>query len=775
MLTSSSNKLTASQLGAALVVSIAVIGLISEVSLPSVSLGIGFVSFQTWLGCEIYRLMFGRRNVPATELVGVGFALGALLLVVIDQCLVNTAFRDYWWYLVPPVALGMWVRRTRRDPPMRSPVQWLEIAVAASITSSFGLFMLVQERYWPLWIGAALLVFSISLSRLCSTDNREPGWWKLLSILSLLLVVLVTWTVTSWRPPFWWIKTADIQFFEALGYSLAHFGWRDQVFAAGTSMNYHWFSYAWTGMLDRVIDAESWVVITRLAPAISVVVIITLANALARSIGLTSRWLLIGFGFFVALNDFNFESFSMQFSYIWLLAALVLALRGTSEDSIASLALFLLFAVAAFLAKSSNIVVLVALICSLTAVNLVVWPQRRQRWLMFAIAGLGSIGVAYLVVYRGSGYSELAKFGISGYVMDLYGDLDNQSRFIQVVASFLVIANALLPFLISTVISAVWVLKRWRLINLESKAEAGHLFVLLSLIAGLVLTASVLAIFVAPYHEQEEYFLHAFVLLAILPTVRETMSATSSMSKKHLWVVLSSAVLLAGVFVVISPTNEGTTFATVTRIVLGSPILVATLIVGACFFALRRGLPELNIQILPNILITSLIIMSFTANDQWLRKAGHFKKEILASDHEVRYLGEPSVRDAANLVRLHTSERDVIASNYFCEDVQCTPNEYSPRRSDWTKGGEAMTLVVYSERRYLVSGYGFTWQNIEPPAEIRRRIAWSLSPSSEESETFDAVRPRYFLRDTSMPCSCKDLDASSEVARTGRFVLFKLN
>jgi len=82
---------------------------------------------------------------------------------------------------------------------------------------------------------------------------------------------------------------------------------------------------------------------------------------------------------------------------------------------------------------------------------------------------------------------------------------------------------------------------------------------------------------------------------------------------------------------------------------------------------------------------------------------------------------------------------------------------------------------VYSERRYLVSGYGFTWQNIEPPAEIRRRIAWSLSPFSEESETFDAVRPRYFLRDTSMPCSCKDLDASSEVARTGRFVLFKLN
>ncbi len=74
-----------------------------------------------------------------------------------------------------------------------------------------------------------------------------------------------------------------------------------------------------------------------------------------------------------------------------------------------------------------------------------------------------------------------------------------------------------------------------------------------------------------------------------------------------------------------------------------------------------------------------------------------------------------------------------------------------------------MTLTVYSQRRYLVNGYGFLWQNVEPPLEIRRRIANSLAPGTA------AIAAEFFVTDKTMP-GVTDLqpDAMSE---SDRFVL----
>jgi len=86
-----------------------------------------------------------------------------------------------------------------------------------------------------------------------------------------------------------------------------------------------------------------------------------------------------------------------------------------------------------------------------------------------------------------------------------------------------------------------------------------------------------------------------------------------------------------------------------------------------------------------------------------------------------------------------------------------------------------MTLVVYSQRRYLVNGYGFTWQNIQPPESIQRRIAWSLQPQPSNLQRLEGVVPNYFLRDLSMPCPCGELADRVIIGRTQRFELYDLS
>jgi len=775
VLTSPSNRLGPGQVSSALVITLITIGLFSDIPATSLTLGILAVTFQTWLGCEIYRQILRHDDVSAVELIGIGFALGALLVVTVDQSLVTTPLRDIWPYVIPIVTFGMWSRRVRHKNPAVSGIDWKRTAALSLMFTSLGFFMLVQERYWPLWIGASFAILFLATTNLLDSGHQSRRHWFFISATSIVGVALVSRVVLSWRPKNWWIKTADIQFFEALGYSLAHFGWRDQVFAAGVPMKYHWLSYAWTGMVDRVISAEPWIVITRFAPIVVVVVIILLVETLARFLGLTARWLVVTYVFFIALNDFNFESFSMQFSYVWLLAAIVIALRYARDGSLPSLMLFWAFAIAAFLAKSSNIGIVLALIGSVAVVSVVLRPRKRLCLFAIEALGLGLVGLSYLLFYRGSGYSELANLGISGYAKDRFGDLDNLPTVLRAATAFFILIDALLPFLISSFAAAAAVLRLRRSVANTFQAHSQDALIAISLLAGLFLTSGVLSVFVTPYHEQEEYFLHAFVLLATIPTVRELMHVSSSMSRRYFWTLIVVSALVSGCFVALTPTNEGTTFATLARVLLASPTILAALFVVACIATLRFGLPEQQIRIWPHILVVSLVITSVTSNDQWIRRAGQFKHELLAADHQSRYLGDSSVRAAADLVRVNTSEQDIIASNYFCEGSRCEPDEYSPRRSDWTKGGEAMTLSVYSERRFLVSGYGFTWQNIEPPLDIRRRITQSLNPVSEDFQKFGTYKPQYFLRDLTMPCSCHDVDEFSEVARTSRFVLYRLD
>ena len=744
----------------ALIASFCIVGLLSEVPATTLIIALLVIGSQVWIGSEVYRRFAGETSLKSVELIGLGFALGSFLSVIADQLFVQTTARNYWWWFVPLSAFFLTYRRLGRQRFMRPRISVFVVCQETALFSGLGLLILTHERYWTLWIAGPLLALSLSLEALKHGAGNRLLRSRLMTIASLIAIVLTTWRALTWRPPNWWIKTADIQFFEALGWSLAHFGADDQIFAAGIPMKYHWLSYAWTGMIDRITQADSWVVITRLAPATVAIALIPIGLTFARSIGLNGRWSLFGVVVFILLSDFNFESFSMVFSYVWLLAAAFSGWRVISGFSHSYRILFVLFSAAAFAAKSSNGVVIVGLLVAILASDAVL---RKVDWRWPALTAgstLVSIAATYSWMYGGSGYSQLLEIGISGFAQDLFGDMRYLRLDLQLLATIIVLANALLVgFLAATVLRK----------NQPSVA--------LLLATSLVPSVVVLSLFVAPYHEQEEYFLHALIGVGSFPialAVQHLTEFADHRSRMRLRSAAGASLVMSLLLVRLTPTNEGGAIATFARVILGSPVTIVFLIVGSVMLILRQAKVVPRSHLAGVLLICTLVAEFISLNDQWIRDSSNFKNEILAENHESRYLGNSDAIRAAELVRSHTFESDIIASNYFCETSWCSPREYSIQRTDWTVGGEALTLAMYSQRRYLVTGYGFTWQNIEPPSDVLRRIAWSLQPTPQQVDEITPVIPNFYLRDLTLPCDCRALLESEIVGEVDRFILYRL-
>ena len=129
-----------------------VILLLSEVPLEYCILSTLLVMSHTFVGAKIYQ-----RFVPsdATNFpLGVGFAIGSLLAVALDQLLVPTAFRDFSWIAIPIAAFIALIRDLQTSRPFHTPS-----TAQISITTLGFLVLtgLVQERYWPLWIAISML------------------------------------------------------------------------------------------------------------------------------------------------------------------------------------------------------------------------------------------------------------------------------------------------------------------------------------------------------------------------------------------------------------------------------------------------------------------------------------------------------------------------------------------------------------------------------------------------------------------------------------------
>ena len=719
------------------------------------------VMSHTFIGVKIHH-----KFVPKNQMLlplGSGFAIGSLIAVTLDQLLVSTPVRDISWLTIPLIAVIIFIRSVQTSRP-------IHIHNAAQITvTTFGFLVLiglVQERYWPFWI-------AISMLPLVLIENTNFPKLNRPHIITLWVLVMGTASlVIKNRPTLWWIKTQDFQFFESLSYSLAHWGSRDQVFATGNPILYHWFSFAWTGMISRIIEAPNWLVLSKIGPPIVIIFLVHLVNELLTHFNLSKNQRIFGILLVLLLNDLNFESPSMVFSYIYLLAFCIFVIHFFANKTIPIALLAAALSAGALAAKSSNIAVLSGGLCGIFYFGWT-WSELKRSAItkLSLLIGL-AISIVFFIMYFRSPYGGNIGLGTVGIAQDFYGDIATLPRNSFIFWSLFILLDIAAFNLL--ILRASW---------LTSKLRNNVLF---WIFLGST-PFSIFALLVSKsVHEQEEYFQHSWVIIGSICLVIVLFNLNEHL---NLRAKALNRVFLTSIFLVVFTwtlqllipiNNSGTYHAVKMRILNGASItllLTTAVLILSITRLLRLQLRRSDLRYA--VLIAGTIVLVFSLNARWLTDQDRFRDEVSAVSHNAYMFGAEPVQQIGEAVSTLTPENAIIASNYFCDEVDCEFDLYDPHRLNWSVGGEALNLVVYSHRRYLATGYGYLWQNVKPSNEVVDRIELSLGFGDAPSvELLDNLRLRnvsYFVIDLSMT-SFHDWTRFGEIiASNKRFILLKLD
>jgi len=253
------------------------------------------IAAQTFVGATIWRFLTKTNAISMFEVLATGFALGSALFTVVDQGLIFLGFtvNDV---VIPCllVLMAFIVGRTQKHAGEISEISQQDLI--SLLVVSICVFLGFGEFSHGSFIAVAILATTCILM-----INRQISLLKsaVLSTIGLGMAVFAFFLVKppiaygSWflRPLF--TKTDDAVFSESVAYSLSFFGPSDYAAAADTGLRYHWFSLAWSGLVQRSASVSPFGMTLHVVPVVSFLVIAMLLIAIGKRIGLSQRHLFI--------------------------------------------------------------------------------------------------------------------------------------------------------------------------------------------------------------------------------------------------------------------------------------------------------------------------------------------------------------------------------------------------------------------------------------------------------------------------------------------------
>jgi hypothetical protein len=273
---------------------------------------------------------------------------------------------------------------------------------------------------------------------------------------------------------------------------------------------------------------------------------------------------------------------------------------------------------------------------------------------------------------------------------------------------------------------------------------------------GTVVATTAALLVTVSYYEQEEYFLHAFVLFGSLVVGIAVGEFVQLMriSTVRRPLLVSSTIMLLCVGVVrlaFRDDNSGEFWAIRSRIVNGSSIVVLLLAAMLIGFIMRKRMPVARMALV--FVACSTLVTAFTSNDKWFTFQQRFKDEVTQPPFADFMIGAIEIQKFLQEAKALIPDDAIVASNYECDEPQCPVDSIGADRLDWEVGGEAMLMTIYLERRMFISGYGFLWQNVELPefAKDRMRLSsdFANAPTQELATQFRQAGVEFFIVDKS--------------------------
>lgn len=202
----------------------------------------------------------------------------------------------------------------------------------------------------------------------------------------------------------------DLYLFEAMGNAISRFGPGESGLQLGQSVRYHWFAYAWSSWFSDQLDAGPLIVLARITPMLSAVLLAVLVGVLA-SFYFRNFWvpsiaalaLLVPTNFDYYSGDaVSLGSGSHTLGAVWLLAILLISTNFWPENNWwVSTPFVLLFSAAAMGSKVSHGIVIVAGVGTLFLARFLMYRRFPKRYFILFLTTLMPIIIVYFLYESG--------------------------------------------------------------------------------------------------------------------------------------------------------------------------------------------------------------------------------------------------------------------------------------------------------------------------------------------------------------------------------------
>lgn len=755
-----SNGLTIDHLVMTAVVSLSIflVLILSEVSLGVSIISSAFLAFQILGGGAILILINKREVISWQEFCGIGIAVGSLLTIILDQIFRNTPISKIAW--ATPLIWIVFIGKKYGD------FKTLNFSIVKNYMSEllfiFGIVFLVltPEWFWTLPFAILMVITSVQFQ-------------KSKFHFSLVLAGLTTFLISIFsllrRPVGWWIEDSDFALYEAISKTLSIWGFRDNINAAETSTNYHWFAYAWAGLVDRITSAPSWVSNTRIVPVIIVSGTVLVAWSILERINFNRKVIigsLIIVGCFDTIQTWGrgfklgvIASPSQIYGTLLLLTFIYFLILFNEKKLKFSLPLFFILGFSVVGAKVAHGVILAG---AIGAVWLFGFFKTRTVFTYLSLQVLAVLIAIYtsffFIIGGGGGSSRGMLLDQVAFVDGITGDFRAYGLFVHWLAALILLFGmyGLQMFGVMAIISFY-----------SSEQNYLKYFVIGTSITGLFS-----ATFLSGEFAVELFFTHAassILIILIAPILlQELMTRQNYLSKNHLIATIATGLISAAIATNLPNLDSGSISAILLRTL---PSLAGLLPMACAFLLILKSEKQKTIsQSLKPFLVLALTGMTALSIGFY---SINFVKNIIVEypSFESNYkdrTGEdlPDLIQASAWINENISEAEIFATNDFCREISksCNPDtdwdsllNFSMNcttdqvlRSDDCNAGGYPLLTAIVDRRFLAGNYyvGISDGSAIKPWVVHRvldSVKFAKDPSFESKKKLTSQGVTWFL------------------------------
>lgn len=703
----------------------------SEVSILVALQILPFLVAQIFTGGEIYRFFKKSIEVTFIEYVAMGFSLGSLAWLLSDQLFIYLSFPKIGW-LMPPVLVIiskiMKVQRQVTEPKVGAmesqTLIWIVVAALLGLSG---------EWVWTLPF-ASLTVVVLLLQR-SSHLKLSKSSRNCLAISAIGVAGIIT---VATRPKIWWITQGDTHFYEGLTKSVSKWGWHESIFTVGYSLQYHWFAFAWSGLVTRVSGSPDWVVLTRVGPIMASLTVISFVWIISTRLTKFTNGPIVGVLIFAASSVFGewfliiplamFGSFSQLFATIWLLPVVIWVIDNQRGDHHRPFGLLMILFVGLVGGKVSHAAIAAAFLLGYQLLRIITDSRVWKIAVIESLLVISTIFVTSRILFGSSGSLSLRPVAWAPY---LQGDLYNfYGRPLWVAAAILILGMTYLS--LGTLIFGAPILIRNRSLYFGLVASFGSGLALSNLSSG-------------PTSPNGLFFLHSGVILvnSILGVV--LVETFHRITKSELFdtttAVLVGCIALLCIYV-IPDVDSGSNNSIWLRTSRSLVVLIPAILLTITFFLRRQSNYLRRLLVCLLVAYSTMSAVTFIAGN-----AAALPKDYAGfkSNGEF-FLASDDLLGLSKWIKSNTADTDIYASNYSCEGLDCAEPHLSQRA----------LLSATLERRSLIESPWIASAFTEPgsrdgagdfAARLKYSVVFAQRPNSETLEFFKELSVRWYIVD----------------------------